>query len=386
MKFRWTAVALFALLAVGALSGAAWAQSGDELLDMEFEGARLADVVRVLGELGGYNVIVDANVQGNVTFRLRGMTVDEAIDIVVRTSGYSYRKLGNTLVIGTEASLRDRFDTVVAKVLRVEYADPAQLLPVLRLLLPGLQAQVDAAERALVVRGLPDEVTQAEEFVRQRDVPPLVNQEFVEARVIDILRALARQGGYNLLVDGDIPGTMTVSLQRLTVEAAIDLVARRANLEYAIDGPSLLVSGKATAAADQGAAPAEQTVAPALEQRLFRLVHIKPSKVLEAVRVIAVGGEVWAEEGSGTMIVSATPAALERVDQLVALLDVPGLAVRGILQQGDDRLAIVQIDQDTHIVRSGDVVGAVKVLAVDSDGVLIETVHGQRVHARAGGR
>ncbi len=385
MRHRWSAIVLAMLFSVSALSGGVWAQAGD-LVDMEFEEARLSDVVRVLGELGGYNVIVDPSVQGNVTFRLRGMGVDEAIEMVVRTSGYSYRQMGNTLVVGSEATLRARFDAAEAKVLRLEYADPPQLLSVLRLLLPGVEAQVDPLQRALVVRGTPEDVARAEQFVRERDVPPLVTQEFAEARVVEILQTLARLGGYNLVAEGEIAGSMTVSLQRQSVEAAIDLVTRRAGLEYEIDGANLFVYGRPQADGRTNA-PIDSTVtAPVREQRLIRLVHISPSKILEAVRVIAAGGEVWADEASGTMIVSAGAEALRQIDELVALLDVPTIAVRGVLQQGDERLAIVQIDQGTHIVRPGDSVGAIKVLAVDIDGVLIETVHGQRVHVGAGGR
>lgn len=385
MRHRWSAIVLAMLFSVSALSGGVWAQAGD-LVDMEFEEARLSDVVRVLGELGGYNVIVDPSVQGNVTFRLRGMSVDEAIEMVVRTSGYSYRQMGNTLVVGSEATLRARFDAAEAKVLRLEYADPPQLLSVLRLLLPGVEAQVDPLQRALVVRGTPEDVARAEQFVRERDVPPLVTQEFAEARVVEILQTLARLGGYNLVAEGEITGSMTVSLQRQSVEAAIDLVTRRAGLEYEIDGANLFVYGRPQADGRTNA-PIDSTVtAPVREQRLIRLVHISPSKILEAVRVIAAGGEVWADEASGTMIVSAGAEALRQIDELVALLDVPTIAVRGVLQQGDERLAIVQIDQGTHIVRPGDSVGAIKVLAVDIDGVLIETVHGQRVHVGAGGR
>jgi len=384
VKMVWGRLVLPALIAALAAAGAAWAQGGVPV-DMEFEGAGLADVVRVLGELGGYNVIVDPSVQGSVTFRLRGMTVDEAIEMVVRTSGYSYRRLGSTLVVGAESTLRARFDVVDTKVLQLEYADPSQLLPLIRLLFPNIEAQVDTVQRALVVRGLSAEVARAEAFVRERDVRPLVEQEFVQAPVVEILRTLARLGGYNLIAQGEIAGTMTVSLSKVTVESAIELVARRAGLAYEIDGTELVVSGRPASEGEDAGTATAVSVPPPVERRLIQLVHISPSRILDAVRVLVGGGDVWADEASRTMIVSATVSALRQIEELVALLDVPAVAVRGVLRQGEERLAIIQIGQANHIVRAGDSVAGVKVLAVDLDGVMVETVHGHRLSVRAGG-
>lgn len=386
MRRIWLAIILSTVLAVSA-AGAASAQ-GAGLVDMEFEGARLADVLRVLGELGGYNVMVDDDVQSNVSFRLQGMSVDEAIEMVIRTSGYSYRQMGNTLVVGAEQTLRARFDTVESKLLRLEYADPAAILPVLRLLLPGIEAQADVGQRALVVRGTAHELARAEQLVRERDIRPRVDQEFVDTPIVEILRALARFGGYNLVAQGEIVGTMTVVLQGRSVEDAIDLVAGRAGLTYEIDDADLFVYGIAPELDDDdddaGARPISSLQAS--ERRLVQLVHISPSKIADAVIVLAAGGEVWTDEDSRTMIITAGASALRQIDELVTLLDVPALAVRGILRQGDEHVAIVDIDRDSYIVRAGDRVAAVKVVAVDADGVSVETAHGRRLSVPAGGK
>lgn len=388
-KALW-AIVLIALLGVGSVVGAASAQGvqGEGLIDMEFEGARLADVLRVLGELGGYNVIVDSGVEGNVTFRLHGMTIDEAIEMVVRTSGYSYRRMGNTLVVGAEATLKSRFDTVQSKLFPLEHADPAALLSVLRLLVPGIEAQADTSQRALVVRGTSKELAEVERLVRERDVRPPVDQEFVETPVVEILRTLARLGGYNLVVQGDVAGTMTVVLSNQPVEAAIDLVARRAGLAYEIDGVDLFVIGQSSQVAEDQEAETTRSVLPlqSRERRIIRLAHISPAKIIDAVQLLAGGGEVWADEETRTIIVSAGASALRQVDELIALFDVPNVLLRGVLRQGDEHLAIVQIDQESYIVRTGDRVGTVAVVAIDADGVTIETIHGQRLQVPAGGK
>ena len=61
------------------------------LLDMEFKGAPLVDVFQILGEIGGYNVLVDPSVKGHVSFYLKELTLDEALDLVARTTGFAKR-------------------------------------------------------------------------------------------------------------------------------------------------------------------------------------------------------------------------------------------------------------------------------------------------------
>lgn len=364
-------------------AGAAWGQAaGPSVVDMEFDGARLADVLRVLGELGGYNVIVDAGVEQQASFRLQGMTVDDALEMVIRTSGYSYRRLGNTLVVGPEETLQARFDRAESQVIQLRYAQPDALLPVLRLLVPDLQAHADVAQRAIVMRGTAEDLARAAELIRARDVRPLVDQEYIETPVVDIVRSLARLGGYNLVVEGDIGGRMTVVLDRQPVESAIDLVARRAGLSYEIDGADLIVT------ASSPGVPGEAAAAPALqaeERRIFQLAHIGPSQVVDAVRVLAGSGQVWVDELSRLMVVSAAPQSLRQIEELIGRLDVPNLAVRGILRQGDAYVGILEIDGTSHIVRAGDTAGAVTVRAVDAGGVLVEAVHGTFIRVPAGG-
>lgn len=384
-----------------ALVGVGPAAQGNGLIDMEFDGARLSDVLRVLGEFGEYNVIVDPDVQGNVTFRLHGMGIDEALDMVVRTSGYSYRRIGNTIIVGNEVTLRQRFDTVESKLLGVKHVDPAAIVPVLRLLLPNIEVQADVAQRALVVRGTPADIARAERLVRERDVRPLVNLEFVQTPVGEILGSLARLGQYNFVAQSDLGGPMTVVLRDQTVEAAIALVARRAGLVYEIDGMDLYVGVPVIAAPDVpgereeedgGAGAMEQPSlsapkpVPARERRIIRLAHVGPAKIVEPVRVLAGEGGVWADEGTRTLIVSATGEELEQIEDLVATMDVPTVAVRGVLHQGGRHVAIVQIDDGNYIVRSGDEVGGVVVVAVDADGISVETVHGHRLRVGTGGK
>ena len=331
----------------------------------------------MLAVLGGYNVMVDPGVDSDVSFRLRGMTVDDALEMIIRTSGYSYRQMGNTLIVGTESSLKARFDTVESKCFHCNSQMPTVLLPVLKLLLPDVEAHADTAARALVVRGTAAELAKAEELIRERDVRPRVEHEFVETPVIDILRTLARLGGYNLVAEAGLGGAHDGRLKRSQAWKRPSTWWRtRAGLTYEIDGLDLLVRRVVEEATEVEPARAVSVSVP-MERHVFRLVHVNPQTLVDAVHVLAVGGDVWADETSGTVIVSAGAGAMRQIEQSVALLDVPTVAVRGALGHGDEYVAIVHMDDNSYIVRRGDQVGHVTVVDVDADGVSIETMHGQ---------
>ncbi|HHT73829.1 MAG TPA: hypothetical protein GX008_08955, partial [Firmicutes bacterium] len=83
----------------------------DTLVNMEFKEAPLVDVFQILGEIGGWNVLVDPSVKGNVSFVLKDLSVEEALELVTRTTGYRYKVVGNTLVVATEERLRTEFSS-----------------------------------------------------------------------------------------------------------------------------------------------------------------------------------------------------------------------------------------------------------------------------------
>ncbi|NLW09416.1 MAG: hypothetical protein GX036_06110, partial [Firmicutes bacterium] len=65
--------------------------------------ADIRDVFRSLAELGNLNVLLDKDVQGLVTINLKhGLKISEAIELLARTYGYSYRWIvpRRTVIIG----------------------------------------------------------------------------------------------------------------------------------------------------------------------------------------------------------------------------------------------------------------------------------------------
>lgn len=62
--------------------------------------------------------------------------------------------------------------------------------------------------------------------------PKLVSLDFVASDIHDVIKALAVQGGVNIVVSPDVKGNVTVSLTKVTVEEALKLVANASGFKY----------------------------------------------------------------------------------------------------------------------------------------------------------
>lgn len=140
-----------------------------ELVNMEFRRAPLVEVLQILGQLGGYNVLVDPSVQGEVSFALKDLPIQEALDLVTRTTGYRYQLIGNTLVFASAERLKSEFGTEGVRFVTIENvsADAAQNL--VRLVVPTVRSFVDTELNLVVLYGLESDLKVAEQVLKEYD-------------------------------------------------------------------------------------------------------------------------------------------------------------------------------------------------------------------------
>lgn len=140
-----------------------------ELVNMEFQQAPLVDVFQVLGQLGGYNVLVDPSVSGQVSFSLKSLPVEEALDLVTRTTGYRYQIVGNTMVVASEQRLQSEFGTQDFSFMFVQHVEVDQAQRLLSLVVPSVRSYTDAELGLIVVFGFTKDLEIAKSVVSQYD-------------------------------------------------------------------------------------------------------------------------------------------------------------------------------------------------------------------------
>ncbi|HXW75814.1 MAG TPA: secretin and TonB N-terminal domain-containing protein, partial [Candidatus Eremiobacteraceae bacterium] len=165
------------------------ANGGTVTLDVK--NADLLDVLKILAEQSGQNIVATSDVKGTTTVDLHDVPLKEALDLVVRTNGLDYREVGNVYVVGTPAGLASEFGqagqvAAQAVAFPIKYADPTALSKQLQTVIPASSYTVDPRTDTLLVNGTPDIIQSARNFLALTDIP--APQVMFEVKVVDITR------------------------------------------------------------------------------------------------------------------------------------------------------------------------------------------------------
>lgn len=156
-----------------------------------------------------------------------------------------------------------------------------------------------------------------------------VSLDFVAADINDVLKALALQANVNIVTAADVKGNVTVSLNRVTVGEALDMVARLSGFYYGKVGSAYVVGTDKSVAALGASAPLEKPVEPTTEMIPYRFVRTADlGKALEArfpeLRR-ALGDEKGEEKVNPSqprmLVVTGPPVRVNEAKQFVAQLD-----------------------------------------------------------------
>lgn len=168
---------------------------GDVVLnhDLEYINCDLKDVMRDLAEIGGFRVILDRQIQGEVTLTLmRGVTAKEAIATVARGYGYSSRWLNaSALMIGTTAYINGNFAARSTRIHTLKYADPAAVAEKLQTVVPRERIKIDHQKKELTVTADVAEHQNISDLVNRMDNS--TSSINLEIRVEELTDSLWRQ-------------------------------------------------------------------------------------------------------------------------------------------------------------------------------------------------
>ncbi len=121
--------------------------------DLEYINSDLEDVIRDLAELGGFRVILDRQVRGEVSLTLmHGITAKEAVGTVARGYGYSSRWLNaSALMIGTSAFINGNFAARSTRIHTLKNADPVLVAEKLQTVIPRDRIRINHETKELTV-------------------------------------------------------------------------------------------------------------------------------------------------------------------------------------------------------------------------------------------
>src|SRR5579872_937842 len=164
-------------------------QSSGRNVNLDVKNADILDVLKLLANESGQNIVATQNVKGTVTLSLHDVPLSTALDLIVRTNGLDYRKMGNIYVVGTSSDLNSEFGTAGQEATQtvafpIKYANPADLAKQLATVIPPTSFNIDPRTDTVIVSGTPDIIQSARNFLALSDVP--APQVVFEVKVLDV--------------------------------------------------------------------------------------------------------------------------------------------------------------------------------------------------------
>ena len=176
-------------------------------IDLDFKGADIHNILRLLADVGQVNVIVADDVRGEVTIKMRDVPWDQALDVVLRSKGLGSVREGNLLRVAPLALLEKELEAEIARqkqiadvlpietrLIGVSYAEASQLMDKIRdLLSPRGKVSDDHRTNTLIVSDVTKNLQLIEDLVRNLDTQTA--QVTIEARIVEANSNFARQIG-----------------------------------------------------------------------------------------------------------------------------------------------------------------------------------------------
>ena len=158
-------------------------------ISISVKNADILDVLKLLANESGQNIVATQNVKGSVTVDLSDVPLKTALDLIVRSSGLDYRQVGNVYVVGTPGDLAAEFGQAGQVATQqvafpIKYANPVDLAKQLATVIPSTNFTIDSRTDTLLVSGTPDIIQSARNYLALADIP--APQVVFEVKVVDI--------------------------------------------------------------------------------------------------------------------------------------------------------------------------------------------------------
>jgi type IV pilus assembly protein PilQ len=157
-------------LSPGHTSGATAAPAtSPKTISLDVQGTDVRDVLRLLAETGGVNILASGEVQGTMTVRLVDVPWEQALEAVLKLTGLAQERQGNVILVAPAERFRSareervrarqaeaQTEPKITRVVPVKYANATQLKATLEKLLGACATiAVDGRTNTLILTGTP---------------------------------------------------------------------------------------------------------------------------------------------------------------------------------------------------------------------------------------
>ncbi len=177
---------------------------GGRRISLDFQQADISNVLRLIAEVSGFNIVIGENVKSKVTMKLVSVPWDQALDMILKMNGLGKIKQGNILWIDSlsnlakqedeEARAKDakvKAEDLVDRVFYIRNLQANELMMALKQnLSPRGLMQISQGTNALVVRDTETKMAVLRQLIEGLDLE--VPQVQIEARIVQADTVYAR--------------------------------------------------------------------------------------------------------------------------------------------------------------------------------------------------
>jgi type IV pilus assembly protein PilQ len=202
----------------------------DSLVYLDVGSADLGDVIHEMAIQSGANLVTYGSVAGEVSARLDGVSVEEALSILLRGTRFSYKREGSLLLVGDGGPQSAAAQVLAeAKLFPLQYAKATDVMETLPGTLPASQIKVVKEQNALLVTGDQELHRRMAVFLDGFDRP--APQVMIDALVVELSRKASltlgvRAGLWGSTTGRELSPDMGGELHPEEIEPMLDDVAR----------------------------------------------------------------------------------------------------------------------------------------------------------------
>lgn len=176
-------------------------------ISLDFQQAEITNILRLIAEVSGFNIVVGEGVKGKVTMKLVGVPWDQALDMLLKMNGLGMIRQGTIVWIDTLANLskqqeeearskesKTKAEDLVDRLFYLRNVPAQEMMTALRpVLSPRGMIQFNQTTNALVVKDTATKLQALERLINGLDQE--VPQVQIEARIVQADTVYARGMG-----------------------------------------------------------------------------------------------------------------------------------------------------------------------------------------------
>jgi len=158
---------------------------GSALITVDFKDAEIRQVLRILSLKSGVDIVASPDVEGLVTIKLTNVPWEQALDIILRTYGFTYERKANVVRVLTLEAVEQ--EALATEVFPLSYAKAKEVEGIVKDMLSDRgKVKFDERTNTIIVTDLPSNLFQLKEVIFRLDqaTPQIhIESRFVETRL-----------------------------------------------------------------------------------------------------------------------------------------------------------------------------------------------------------